>query len=394
MQGEGLSLQEDVFYVMPIELSEGGDSRYLVTMPPGIGDTVAVGLSAIDQIIRNDRDAAGKIDVLCNRKQAEVFACDPRIHRLIIVRSTLFPSGEGTFLRGIFPGQQVQPLVRFLRSQRYEAVVPGMPAPTFFYLLGLPVMFASLPDLGKDILALHEARDRHISYLTRKVVNAFFKDALPPPELEEAIPLYLTAKHVRAARLLMDVYRGRSDDRVLLVAPDTSSIITRPPTPLLLAGIGEALARDERLRVVILPAYTLPEAADQLYKGLKRDAAGRVFRIMEDQLPDLLTTTALIDQADLFLCGDTGLMHLAIALKLLSEPAEEQPRNQTRVIVLFGGTNPCFFGYSTRSVILGRNRKEQRMLVPGIAKELYDRRERDFFDHIEPAAITAALLAK
>ena len=41
-------------------------ARFLVMMAMGIGDAVAVGLSAIDQIIKNEPEANGKIDVVCN----------------------------------------------------------------------------------------------------------------------------------------------------------------------------------------------------------------------------------------------------------------------------------------------------------------------------------------
>ena len=58
-------------------------SRFLVMMAMGIGDAVAVGLSAIDQIIKNEPETSGKIDVACNDLQADIFRFDPRIHTII-----------------------------------------------------------------------------------------------------------------------------------------------------------------------------------------------------------------------------------------------------------------------------------------------------------------------
>src|SRR6516165_6404482 len=46
---------------------------FLVTMYKGIGDAVLVGSSFIDQIIKEDPQAFGKIDILCNSIQAEIF---------------------------------------------------------------------------------------------------------------------------------------------------------------------------------------------------------------------------------------------------------------------------------------------------------------------------------
>ena len=53
--------------------------HFLITLDCGIGDAVAVGLNAVDQIIRNDPTANGAIDVLCNQLQTEVFTYDPTI---------------------------------------------------------------------------------------------------------------------------------------------------------------------------------------------------------------------------------------------------------------------------------------------------------------------------
>ncbi len=50
-------------------------SRFLGLMP--IGDAVTVGLSATDQIIKNEPAAYGNIDVVCNNVQADVFRRDP-----------------------------------------------------------------------------------------------------------------------------------------------------------------------------------------------------------------------------------------------------------------------------------------------------------------------------
>src|ERR1700730_1395320 len=78
---------------------------YLLTMYKGIGDSVAFGLSAIDQILQNDPSAAGKIDVLCNHIQAEIFEHDPRVNRIIRASEKLFNKPELTnWLQGVLPG--------------------------------------------------------------------------------------------------------------------------------------------------------------------------------------------------------------------------------------------------------------------------------------------------
>ena len=44
--------------------SGAGATRLLITMPWGIGDAIVVGLSAVDQIRRNDQDGDVEIDIL------------------------------------------------------------------------------------------------------------------------------------------------------------------------------------------------------------------------------------------------------------------------------------------------------------------------------------------
>jgi hypothetical protein len=95
----------------------------------------------------------------------------------------------------------------------------------------------------------------------------------------------------------------------------------------------------------------------------------------------------------MFVTGDTGVMHLAATEKRpgSDDAGGPAPRNATRIIALFGGTNPALYGYSRRSIIVGRGRKEQRAYRPGIAKESYRLHGRCLFDHIAPQDITQAL---
>ena len=77
--------------------------RLLITMSWGIGDAIDIGLSAVDQITRNDPDGRATIDMLCNHRQAPLFEHDPRIHEIIAIEHQLLPTAEqGTWKRGLF----------------------------------------------------------------------------------------------------------------------------------------------------------------------------------------------------------------------------------------------------------------------------------------------------
>jgi ADP-heptose:LPS heptosyltransferase len=375
-------------------------SRYLVTMYVGIGDAVTVGLSAIEQIIKNDPAAYGAIDVLCNDIQAELFQYDPRVNRVIQAQRVLFPPPEiATWLKGVVMDAQATQLVRFLRGRRYQAIFPGMFAPVFFYRLGAPVMYPYLLKLGKEMFSLRSFTDMPIGTLARQIVNRYFDDLLPTPSPGEIPSLYIGSVHVRRAIAALETIKALAkvpseESKLLIVAPDTASNVTRPPTNLLAEGIADALRALPNLIAYILPGYTDKKAAQNLMERLHSSFPGRVFLRPHAPRAGLLELTAFLDQADIFVTGDTGLMHLAVACKCLTPDDDPyyMPRNRLKTIVLFGGTNPAFYGYSRHTTILGKGRKEQAAYRPGIVKESYNARGKNFFDHILPSQLTEAII--
>lgn len=371
-------------------------------MPWGLGDAVSIGLSAIDQIIRDDPRGETAIDVLCNHRQAEVFAHDPRIHILMHVDDSLFPTAaQGTWKRGIFLPQPTLRLARYLRGLRYSAVMPFFFGPAFFYALHTPIAFLTIREGWHALRTLQTYQCRSIRGIVRQNINKFFARNLPEPDGNEPVPLYLRAEHLQKARQLVTRAREQAglapgQGSLLLVAPDTSSVITRPPTPLLAQGIAGALQEQPELIVQILPAYTDAQSSQRLWEELVQHFPGRIFlRSTEPQL-SLLELAALIDQSEIFITGDTCTMHLAAAHKMLANPAPRtcSPGNQVKIIALFGGTHPGLYGYRQRTIILGDGRKEQLALTPGIAKDLYHAEGKNFFDHIVPHQLTRAILSE
>ncbi len=375
--------------------------RLLITMPWGIGDAVSIGSSAIDQVIRDDPGGEIAIDVLCNHLQAQVFAHDPRIHTLTRVDESLFPTAaQGTWKRGIFLPQPTLKLARHLRDMRYAAVMPFFFGPTFFYELHTPVAFLNIWEGWRVLRALRTDQCRSIRGIVRQNINKFFGQNLPEPDGNEPVPLYLGAEDLKKARQSVTQVRAqaglaRAQGFLLLVAPDSSSVITRPPTPLLAQGITRALQEKPELLVQILPAYSDAQASCRLWEELDRYFPGRVFLRPEEPRLSLLELAALIDQSEIFITGDTCTMHLAAARKLLTDDTGPMvlPRNQVKIIALFGGTHPGLYGYRRRTIILGRGRKEQLALTPGIAKDLYHAEGKNFFDHIAPEQLTRAILS-
>lgn len=400
-------------------------SRYLITLDVGIGDAVAIGLSAVDQITRNDPAAYGNIDVLCNRLQGEIFAYDPRINNILATDITFFPSLEpATWLKTIFLDHERASMVHRLRERHYKAVFPSIVAPGLYLGLHSHIMLPDIVKLMKDLLIQHPSTDgvgrrdpqqgeaESVSILrawngvpslrtiARQMVNRSFGEKIPDAELEEEeVLLYLGPEQVRkaiqtAVKIKQEAHIGNADSRLLVVAPDSASAVTRPPTDLLAAALSAALEGCHNLIVCILPSYTDAAASENLRSSLAPDFDERVFLLPVKPRATLLEIAAFLDQADIFVSGDTGIMHLAAAAKGLKPGSNVQfrPRNAVKIITLFGGTNPSYYGYRYRATIVGGGRKEQKAFRPGFSKEAYDTRGRNLFDHIAPREVTAAIL--
>jgi ADP-heptose:LPS heptosyltransferase len=384
-----------------VNIKKEDRARFLVMMAMGIGDAVAVGLSAIDQIIKNEPEADGKIDVVCNDLQADLFSYDPRINSIICIDDSFFPALDiSSWDRGIVLKPEAIKLIHLLRSKHYDGIFPGNTTPFFYLRLHAPIMEIGVLTLFRGYLSLRSQSYLPVSQITRKAVNTFFGNRLPKPAVDEEIPLYITSHHIQKAITVIANMKDQANIsgkscQVVMVAPDTSSFVTRPPTKLLAGGIAGALRRKQHFAVCILPGYTDRNAAQNLYESLSPDFSGRIFMIPHEPPLSLLETTALIDQAEIFITGDTGTMHLAVAVKKLKEEDSTYfPRNSRKVIVLFGGTNPGVHGYSQQTIILGRGRKEQSAVIPGIFKEAYNGKQRNFFDHITPHQLTNAIISQ
>jgi hypothetical protein len=174
--------------------------RFLITLDVGIGDAVAVGLSAVDQIIKNDPVAYGTIDVLCNKLQMEVFTYDPRINSIIQTDITFFPSCDvTTWYKAIMLGTEAATVVNFLPDRHYEAVLPSIVAPALYLGLGSHIMYPNLLKLGSNYLTLHKQEIKPLTRVVREMVNRSFNNKLPESTLDEEVRLYMGSEQIQKA---------------------------------------------------------------------------------------------------------------------------------------------------------------------------------------------------
>jgi len=379
--------------------SKADTPRFLITLDKGIGDTAIVGLSAIDQIIQNDPAAYGKIDILCNPIQSQIFEFDPRINRVIQTDKQFSLGPQRTeWLGGIVLNAKDAQVIDFLRNRHYEAILPTIVAPGIYLRLHSHLMYPQVLKLTKNLLLRGTPSDVSMRKFIRQMVNKYFGKDIPISALSDEVVLYMDVKHIRKAVMVVEQMKEESsvdsgNASLLLVAADSGSIVTRPPTHLLAAALSVVLRESRNIIVGILPGYTDTMAVKRLELALLPEFAGRVFMLPAESKFTLLETAALIDQADIFVTGDTGVMHLAAATKRIVQDQSSPiaPGNSVKIIAVFGGTNPDIWGDSERTLIVGRGRKEQRSFGPGFVKEMYNPKGKDLFDHISFQELATAI---
>lgn len=329
----------------PLGQEKPDTPRFLVTLDVGIGDAVAVGLRAVEQIIENDPLATGAIDVLCNDLQAQVFAYDPRINRIIETNKVFFPGIHmSQWLRGITLDSEAAQVVHFLRQRYYEAVFPSVMAPGLYFRLNAHIMYPRLFEMGRNFLEPRRRVDIHESTIIKHMVNHYFKKTNLGIIQNKNIFLYISSKHVQKAmetmaNLKKEAFIKEKYSEILVLAPDTASAVTRPPVDLLIATLSRVLVARPNLLVYILPSYTETRRSLHLLEVLGKNYPHRIFLMPSEPRMHLLEVAALIDQADIFVTGDTGVMHLAVAHKTVREEDDTHfvPKNSVKIIALFGG---------------------------------------------------------
>lgn len=385
------------FYLSKEQKERAANKKVLITMPYGIGDAVYIGLSAVDQIVRNNPDENSVIDVMCNPLQVEMFSYDPRIHLLIVAEKDLFPTQDKkTWRKAIFSDKRAGELFTFLREQHYSAVFPGNMAFTFLHRLGAKVLYPTLFSITKDFLTIRNFGDAPASRRVRATINKYYHNSYSEPEIGEEIPLYMDPLYFKRSKQEIDYVKSISGVRpeqakVMVVAPDTASGVTRPPTRLLIDGLFPVLKNNPACVLYVLPSFTDQHATSRLFDAFSPTFGKRVQCMPDTPRPSLLYSAALVDRADVLVTGDTGIMHLAAATKFVVGDHDVLPRNKTAIIALFGGTNPGLYGYHLRTKIIGRGRKDQRKIRPGFLKEGYNAKERDYFSHISHQKVTQAI---
>lgn len=364
---------------------------YLIQPWLAIGDTI-FSLEVAERIWEHQTNVT--IDLLCTEVQMQILADHPRMVKTEITDLSI-PSSHQSEMQIIpihkdFYAEQSEHMQRKrheyadLLKKRNYATVFIEDLHNFKTLFGGHQYYAHHSLRSFETQAIVERvfplsfpflRDMPKYIRTRELVDGYFRaQSSLEYEKEKPVLLHLASHRIAEAErrsAQVKEHAGRPDGVLLLINADTSSSVTRPPTELLVTGIGGALGQNSNIVVGILPGYTCPEAPKQVYKELEVMYGRQIQYVEPTSWPEhLLDTTAFIDQADIFMTGDTGLMHLAVTQKMIPEKDASgiHPRNDTAIITLWGGTRPGYWGYPKLTTILGEGNPLQRRMYPGIRK--------------------------
>ena len=394
-----------------------GRGSYLIQPWPVIGDTIFA-LVVIERIWQHQAGAA--IDVLCTNVQRQLFADDPRAAEISLADLSVLSSPHQSGI-GIIPipkdlyigeseavKQKRDDYSVRLFSRKYETVFTedkenvkvlfgGRRQHYTHYSLRAFALQSIAEKFFPCIRRKIKEKPKYV--ITKGIIDHYF--GVHPSlqeDQDEPVDLYIASwrivKAERRSASLKDAAK-MPGGILLLVNADTSSPVTRPPTELLASGIRRVLKDDPRIVVGILPGYTCPQAHTSLYQQLAGTFGRRVQMVRPNAQPEhLLDTVALIDQAEIFVTGDTGLMHLAATKRRTSEGEGHRPhaRNNLSIISLWGGTRPGYWGYPTFTTIIGEGNPLQRQMYPGIRKYLWLQKKADYFGHIDPSDLANAIL--
>jgi len=124
------------------------------------------------------------------------------------------------------------------------------------------------------------------------------------------------------------------------------------------------------LFVCILPSYSDETASSRLFQALAARDPQRVCCLPAQPRMTLLETAALLDQTDLFVTGDTGVMHLAAAKKKIAQkaPGAASLQNNPRIVALFGGQIPAFMATARTAPSLAGAAMSSALFVPASRK--------------------------
>jgi ADP-heptose:LPS heptosyltransferase len=186
--------------------------------------------------------------------------------------------------------------------------------------------------------------NNHIVYQTHRFIHYLFSDLATPKrnELFKGVTLTLSDAAIRQAQTILTSENLPRSNPLILYNPDTASRFTRIPFELQ----GSIIKQLAQLPYVILlgAGHTAKNIGVMLRNLLPPSQRSKVI-IIPPSVP-LDCYAVLIDFSDVFITGDTGLLHIAAARKS-ARSKYYKFRNKTAIFSMFGASSARIYGYDS-----------------------------------------------
>lgn len=272
-----------------------------------------------------------EISILATPWVADVFAANPYIDKIIIYDK----AGRNKRTRGRFL------LVKELAQMKFDLAIllqKAFEAAFITTLSRIPLRAGYSTDFRRFLLT-HPVRVRKA---IKKIHQVYFyqemlKDlGLTPGPDELFLQLPETAVN-RANEFLTDLQTENGKSPIIGLNPGAAYGPAKRWPATKFSELAMLSIRDLRAKILIFGTKADKEAADEIIKnnpGHISDLTGKT---------SLAEAMALIKRCDVFVTNDSGLMHVAAALK-------------TPVVAIFGSTNPITTGpFSNNSLVIRKN---------------------------------------
>lgn len=322
-------LREDINRLKQVEEYR----KILVIGDLNIGD--AINLQASISALRDffpDVD----IDYIINRGAINLIEGNPEI-------STLWPVFTGPPLPNKNDSRSIEGIVA---KHQYDVIFNFCP---FFkeyrlFPIGQKVInYAALVSiLMRDEKDLRQKN--HVVYQTHQFIHTLFSDFVTPTRKQpfKGVSLVLSDRAIEEARFFLKTKNLFKGEPLIFYNPDTSSPFTRIPFELQVSLI-KRLAQLP-YRILLGAGHTAKNIELSLLSILPPSQRNKI-TIIPPSMP-LDCYAALIDFADLFITGDTGLLHIAGAHKV-AKSRKYTFRNMTGIVSIFGATPARIYGYDS-----------------------------------------------
>jgi len=307
--------------------------KILVIGDLNIGD--AINLQASISALR-DFIPDAEIDYMINRAALSLIEGNPEISQLWPVFSgPPFPSAK-----------DLRSMEQIVSKKRYNVIFNFCPFfkeyrlfPKGQKVINYAALVAILVRNEKDL-----TDKNHIVHQAHQFIHALFSGFMIAKRKEpfKGITLTLSDSAIEQARIFLKSNNLFKDGPLMFYNPDTSSPFTRVPLGLQVSIITKLAQLP--YRIILGAGHTAKNIELSLLSHLSLPQRKKI-TIIPPSMP-LDCYAVLIDFSDLFITGDTGLLHIAGAHKV-ARSKNYNFRNKTAIFSIFGATPARIYGYDS-----------------------------------------------